>query len=173
MGSVAPLRHQHQNNEQVQAENYAQNNGQPPPTHTTGIAAGQGGSQELRHASNVTPIPIPVMGKHSSYNYRARNDGDPVVKPTEVTIVKQDGERVSQADLKAAAEAAEAARIASAKAEEERLQAEKLAAEQLAAQTNVNGAISPSNMQDIKVSLYIIFLNYMSIIINNSKLWMV
>ena len=72
-------------------------------------------------------------------------------QPTEVTIVKPDGERVSQADLKAAAEAAEAARIASAKAEEERLQAERLAAEQLAAQKSINGTTSPSNMQDIKV----------------------
>ena len=72
-------------------------------------------------------------------------------QPTEVTIVKPDGERVSQADLKAAAEAAEAARIASAKAEEERLQAERLAAEQLAAQKSMNGTTSPSNMQDIKV----------------------
>ena len=72
-------------------------------------------------------------------------------QPTEVTIVKPDGERVSQADLKAAAEAAEAARIASAKAEEERLQAERLAAEQLAAQKTINGEQSPSNMPDIKV----------------------
>ena len=62
-----------------------------------------------------------------------------------------DGERVSQADLKAAAEAAEAARIASAKAEEERLQAERLAAEQLAVQKDMNGEPSPSSMQDIKV----------------------
>ena len=36
--------------------------------------------QDVRHGANVTPIPAPVMGKHSSYNYRARNDGDPVVK---------------------------------------------------------------------------------------------
>ena len=72
-------------------------------------------------------------------------------QPTEVTVVKSDGERVSQADLKAAAEAAEAARIASAKAEEERLQAEKLAAEQLAAQNGLNGERSPTTLQDIKV----------------------
>ena len=66
---------------QVQAENYAQNNGQPSSsTHGGGIGGGQGGGQDLRHAANVTPIPAPVMGKHSSYNYRARNDGDPVVK---------------------------------------------------------------------------------------------
>lgn len=148
--TAAPLRHPHQNNEQVQAENYTQNNGQPSSGHGPGIGSGQGGGQDLRHSANVTPIPAPVMGKHSSYNYRARNDGDPVVKPTEVTIVKMDGERVSQADLKAAAEAAEAARIASAKAEEERLQAERLAAEQLAAQKDMNGEPSPSTMQDIK-----------------------
>ena len=72
---------------QAQAENYAQNNGhQPSSTHgSTGIGGPNGGpqgggGQDLRHASNVTPIPPPVMGKHSSYNYRARNDGDPVVK---------------------------------------------------------------------------------------------
>ena len=53
--------------------------------------------------------------------------------------------------MKAAAEAAEAARIASAKAEEERLQAERLAAEQLASQKDMNGEQSPSTMQDIKV----------------------
>jgi len=65
----------------VQAENYAQNNGQPSSTHGGGIGGGgQAAGQDLRHASNVTPIPPPVMGKHSSYNYRARNDGDPVVK---------------------------------------------------------------------------------------------
>ena len=52
--------------------------------------------------------------------------------------------------MKAAAEAAEAARIASAKAEEERLQAERLAAEQLAVQKNIIGTSSPTTMQDIK-----------------------
>ena len=65
----------------VQAENYTQNNGQPSSsTHGGGIGGGQAGGQDLRHSANVTPIPAPVMGKHSSYNYRARNDGDPVVK---------------------------------------------------------------------------------------------
>ena len=65
---------------QVQAENYTQNNGQPPSTHGPGIGGNQNGTQDVRHGANVTPIPAPVMGKHSSYNYRARNDGDPVVK---------------------------------------------------------------------------------------------
>ena len=65
---------------QVQAENYTQNNGQPPSTHGPGIGGNQTGTQDIRHGANVTPIPAPVMGKHSSYNYRARNDGDPVVK---------------------------------------------------------------------------------------------
>ena len=64
----------------MQAENYTQNNGQPSSGHGPGIGSGQGGGQDLRHSANVTPIPPPVMGKHSSYNYRARNDGDPVVK---------------------------------------------------------------------------------------------
>ena len=60
--------------------------------------------------------------------------------------------------MKAAAEAAEAARIASAKAEEERLQAERLAAEQLASQKDMNGEQSPSTMQDIKVYILLMFI---------------
>ena len=92
-------------------------------------------------------------------------------QPTEVTIVKPDGERVSQADLKAAAEAAEAARIASAKAEEERLQAERLAAEQLAAQKSINGTTSPSNMQDIKVQSFqnAVLVMFLSTIMNTAQ----
>jgi len=78
--SSVPIRHPQQNNDQVQAENYTQNNGQPPSTHVPGIGGNQTGTQDVRHGANVTPIPVPVMGKHSSYNYRARNDGDPVVK---------------------------------------------------------------------------------------------
>ena len=77
--------------------------------------------------------------------------------------MKEGGERVSQADVKAAAEAAEAARVASAKAEEEeRLEAVRLAAaEQLAAQKNLNGEQSPSNLQDIKVSMFNVLLMLM------------
>ena len=94
--------------------------------------------------NNINKIDFHILYKfYARYSIR--------FQPTEVTIVKQDGERVSQADLKAAAEAAEAARIASAKAEEERLQAEKLAAEQLAAQNGLNGEPSPTTLQDIKV----------------------
>ena len=66
--------------EQVQAANYTQNNGQPTATQGPGIGGNPAGTQDIRHSANVTPIPPPVMGKHSSYNYRARNDGDPVVK---------------------------------------------------------------------------------------------
>ena len=89
--------------------------------------------------------------KISPANQKIANNVPKHFQPTEVTVVKSEGERVSQADLKAAAEAAEAARIASAKAEEERLQAEKLAAEQLAAQNGLNGERSPTTLQDIKV----------------------
>ena len=76
--SILLIYHYFFSNNQVQAENYTQNNGQP--THGPGIAGGQASTPDLRHSANVTPIPAPVMGKHSSYNYRARNDGDPVVK---------------------------------------------------------------------------------------------
>ena len=77
--SILLIYHYFFSNNQVQAENYTQNNGQPT-THGPGIAGGQASTPDLRHSANVTPIPAPVMGKHSSYNYRARNDGDPVVK---------------------------------------------------------------------------------------------